>query len=288
MTRMSCLRDPPHCEFCQWPTTVLHNLTLQKTSGSYHRTNIEAMLKNGLMCHTDFSGKQCPEVLLDMMAQAMSVQKFDVPWDWLRFHRACDISKLSLHVMRESKKPPDHVFQDLTDRLPAIVRNKIMSLRPTATASRSEATQAYEDMNTYLVENKEVAFGLGHCSASCILHPGQACPITWTPRDTGCGDCVPQSEQPIIVNIAGTMCTPWSSYGKRLGLADSATEAWHVWSNEMAALKPDIVMLENSPRFPVDIFESKLPEHQVVWIHISPKDSNQHIQNTTPTLGTSK
>jgi hypothetical protein len=28
------------CELCQWPTTVLQNLMLQKTSGSYHRKNI--------------------------------------------------------------------------------------------------------------------------------------------------------------------------------------------------------------------------------------------------------
>jgi hypothetical protein len=283
------------CEFYKWPTTVLEKLMSQKTSGSYYKQNIEALLKNGMVWHTDFSGKQCPEVLLEMMAKAMNVQEFDVPWDWLRFHRACDISKLSLHMMKESNQPPDHVFQDLTDRLPAIARNKIRSLRPAAMASRSEAAQAYEDMNKYLVENKDVAFGLGHRSSTCIMHPGEACPVTWTPGAPACGDCVTEKQKPLMANIAGTMCTPWSSYGKRLGLADSATEAWHVWSNEMAALRPDIVTLENSDRFPIGLFECKLPEHKVVWIHLGPQDSKQHLQNTcpphpllAPTLGTSK
>eukprot|EP00969_Alexandrium_andersonii_P240673 10624793-Alexandrium_andersonii.AAC.1 len=58
--------------------------------------------------------------------------------------------------------------------------------------------------------------------------------------------------------IAGSTCTPWSPIGLQMGLADDATEPWHVWSCEQEFLGPDIVVLENSTRAPENIWAKRI------------------------------
>ena len=104
-----------------------------------------------------------------------------------------------------------------------------------------------------------------------MLHPGVACPISW--QDDELNLPVPHGRRPITACIAGTMCTPWSPFGARKGLADPSTELWHVWSNEVAALKYDMTTLENSEFFPVEPFVDKMrPHSKVVWTITGPED----------------
>ena len=64
--------------------------------------------------------------------------------------------------------------------------------------------------------------------------------------------------QPTAEFWAGTMCTPWSHFGSKLGLADPATVPYLCWVNEMKALDADLVWFENSVRFPLPLLEQKI------------------------------
>ena len=74
--------------------------------------------------------------------------------------------------------------------------------------------------------------------------------------------------------IAGAMCTPWTSYGARQGLADPASEPWFIWFNEVLHLLPDLITLENSPLFPVhELFTKHLQDtHYIIPIIFGPED----------------
>ena len=73
--------------------------------------------------------------------------------------------------------------------------------------------------------------------------------------------------------IAGSMCTPWSSAGKKEGLTSKHTESYYLWAHETKHNGYDVITLENSPNFPQEIFEAILGEGYAVYVGVfGPED----------------
>ena len=72
--------------------------------------------------------------------------------------------------------------------------------------------------------------------------------------------------------VAGTMCTPFSPIGKQDGVANVATEAWHLWSMDMEQSQHDIVLLENSHLFPGELWRNRIGKtHTLVSARFGPE-----------------
>ena len=144
-------------------------------------------------------------------------------------------------------------FRDIRSKLPAPAREALEQLRPPTSIARvaenrGRLSQYYEAMNSYLARRLAICYPEA-AAAPCAKHSG-LCPVA------------PQrSELPDgrwTANISGIMCTPWSSYGARLELADPMTEVYYVWLNERLARQEDFIGIENSPHFDSRWHEKKM------------------------------
>ena len=263
-------------QFAAWPHTAIHDL-LGKRQGEdevlahARRARLEAALGLGAVLHTDFSGQQCPETGLRMASTAMHKAGLTLPGspsdaEWLIDWRACDISPLARKVTLSSKHAPEHLFPDVCMRAPPKYLSEVAKLMPKPDAPKMTKALAYDKIRKYLTANRSKIF-LPDNKAPCLSHPGKLCPVRW-------GDPpVPPSFRPLTLNTSGTMCTPWTSYGQVEELADDATPSWWFWVQEMAQLRYDITTLENSPRFPVELYREEMKHHAVcVYAKFGPED----------------
>jgi hypothetical protein len=261
--------------FSAWPSLVLASLSTKLPSESddalanARRQRLISNFTPGYVLHTDFSGKQCPETAYRMMGVAMQEAGWPVPaWqDWLVSWRACDNDKRCQEIMLSSKHRTEHILPEIASRLPAKLQRDITMLRPIDTATLETKRVAYANMKAMLWKRKASIFKTPPLS-TCLAHPGQLCPVTWTnPSDAR------PSKRPRLSNIAGTLCTPWSSLGKRTGLGHPATEPWWVWAADVADTKYDEISFENSPHFPIDLFKDVVGQKaKVVSIVFGPQD----------------
>ena len=83
----------------------------------------------------------------------------------------------------------------------------------------------------------------------CMRHPGQVCTIEWQPPAGVAGIL-----RPITWNFAGPLCTPWTYFGSRLGLADPATESWQMYTTVGNASSHDLRTMENSVDMPKQLY----------------------------------
>ena len=102
------------------------------------------------------------------------------------------------------------------------------------------AAEAYRRMDEHLVAHAQECYGWDQRSA-CLLHPGQKCAISSRRHDDEADSDEEDRPAPITECIGGAMCTPWSAFGRQLGLADPATKSWACWINEAATIPYDVV-----------------------------------------------
>ena len=110
---------------------------------------------------------------------------------------------------------------------------------------------AFDALKQYLEKHKDTCF-LENGVAPCLVHAGHLCPIV--PVIAQADHESEGLPQPLTLPVAGAMCTPWSAMGSRKGLADPATNAWHIWYNERTQRPEDIIYLEEADLFPVDLW----------------------------------
>jgi hypothetical protein len=214
------------------------------------KERIANLLRHGLVVHTDFSGKLGPEVTLRMLEMAWRELGVKLPFPTFDFHRGCDLLKTSQHLMMRNRDGPHHVFHDLLGRLPDEGRRAVNEMRPLPDSSLQTRSSAFASMEAYLFRNRHEFFGVDKF-AHCLMH-GQRCPVN---RDLS---QYPEDQRPLSVAIAGTMCTPFSPIGKKDGVANMASEPWHLWSVDMCTTQHDIIMLENSHRFPEALWKKRI------------------------------
>ena len=126
-------------EFSKWPEDVLSDLfgpagdgqpMLQRT----RQARLLATIGMGVILHSDFSGKQCPETMFRMMSVAMADRELPLPnrlsplpWGWFVAWRACDIDPTCQMIMRFSEAAcmSEHLFHGMVERLPPQYQNKV-------------------------------------------------------------------------------------------------------------------------------------------------------------------
>ena len=275
-------------ECANWPVTNAASLISFDRDGSMVN-RVSQLLRYGMVVHTDYSGKQSPEVMLRMWARGLAKHGVSIPLAKIRFFRACDKSQLCLKVIADGKACPDHAFCGVLERLPLHHQKELRARRPHGHPKRSLASRAcrqaaYDSQREYLQEHAASLFTWNSCApvGACVLHPHSSCPISLAGAEAQvciADDDVDDDDDdnafpPLTHVFAGTMCTPWSSFGKREGVADPATEPYWIWETEQATLQPDMVSIENSPFFPLsDLLGGRLAQtHTMVAMVVGSED----------------
>lgn len=246
------------------------------------RQVFEKFVSDGLVVHTDFSGRLGPEVAVRMLQQSWAEAGVSMP---LYFWSGCDILQVSHTIMLQDTV--GHVFNGLLSKMPAAHQDEIKARRPAEGSDLATRRVAYEGMKSYLSENILQCFPLG-ATGFCLKHRRQ-CPVSWpgdleslkslpgggtggsssVAVDDADGPCV--GVDPLKLGMAGPMCTPWCNSGHHEGLSDPATEPWHLFSHAMEAEQYDAILIENSPLFPEDIWTERVGDtHSTVSIRLSP------------------
>jgi hypothetical protein len=265
-------------EVATWPDAVAKQLF---ACAPEKAESMKSLLRNGFVMQTDFSGKMGPELVMKMMQIAWTEHgllsdDYDASRPFCRFASGCDCSVLSQQIMVSSTGGPEHVFPELLSKMPWEHRVEIERRRPSPRSTREEQLQAYVSMEEYLQKNMQGCFP-AEFHVPCLRHSGRKCPVS-PAAGLGSKEAPPGTGRPLTFAAAGTMCTPWSSAGPRRGLADVATEPWHLWSCEMEARQPDIILLENSNYFPHEIWQKRMGRtHVLVPIRFGPEDHGTFV-----------
>ena len=261
-------------ELAAWPETLLEKLfgglACASASAMGRQQRFLELVEHGLIMHTDFSGKQCPEVSLRMVDVALHKRGINLADEWLVCWRACAIAPECQRLMLANTRPPEHVFKELLACAPMEIQDGVRQCRPTRHMSSEQKEAAYLQMDRYLTLHRSSAFARARLApaGACLRHPLHRCPASWVDSDA-----IEPEVRPVTCMVAGTMCTPWTMLGQRTGLAHEATEPWLLWVNEQAEVGFDLVTLENSEWFPLHLFTDKMDRsHHVVACKIGVED----------------
>ena len=191
-----------------------------------------------------------------------------LPDEWLFGHCGNEISPDALKVLTDSGPDdnlcPDHVFTGLLECLPQDHRDRLLSMRPPKRASRSAAAACYSAQRAYMTALESELFTAGASAKCCKLHPGESCPLFWSPSMSMDNE----QTRPLKMNFSGPMCTPWTSQGPQLGDADPAMESWNCWIKKMKHSELDLIFMENSARFPFALFADELSQVGYLCIYV--------------------
>jgi hypothetical protein len=271
-------------EFEHWPSRHVECM-LAGNGGAVFKNRIESLYENGLLIHSDFSGKLSPETVFRLHQVAFREFAFRLPHEWVKSWRGSDISPVALMMMKHGRTGccPKHVWPGIEMKLPDATLRFFDDNRPydkrrgiakgkLTPEQRREHRDAYKAMDKHLAANRNSLFGFDKRSINCMApgHYGKNCKVAsskfasesdsdssgeeeWRPR-RGAG-------QPLTMLVAGSMCTPFTSFGACLGAADPAMEPWYVFINDAATTGYDVVHLENSSKMPIEMFREPMPRH---------------------------
>ena len=170
------------------------------------------------------------------------------------FH-ANDISKDALDILMDQESNISHVFSGLLESLSEDEQQRVASMRPPKASKKAKAASCHGIQLQYLKSCQADLFPCSARATNCLKHPGQSCPLFF-PIDEE-ADGVP----PLRINFSGPMCTPWTSQGMQLGDADPSMESFHLWVLKMANSSLDLVYLENSDKFPWELFRNNMEQN---------------------------
>lgn len=271
------LPQGPHTafEFSQWPISVVRKLFGDNTSAAFLRAcRFEALVRSGHMLHTDFSGQGCVEQGYKMIGVACKHTRLTgvdltLPDPWTKSYRSCDNNRTCQSILVSLDS--EHVFTDVSSRVPPALRDGLHSMRPVGRPPRElarndtkwkvEAARKHKRMEVFLAAHGAASFGPGCTSDGCLKHPGSQCMLSFA------AEGAPPGKIPLRTCVAGSMCTPWSSFGSKDGAAHPACESHQIWAQDMRHSEFDLVTLENSEYFPLDTWMAKLSDKFLV-VHI--------------------
>jgi site-specific DNA-cytosine methylase len=249
-----------------WPADLVQRIASHPT-GACCLQRIASLVHSGLVTHTDCSGKMSPEVALNMTFRALAPRGVTLPPGGLVCWRACDNAPVCQRLIMANDFAPVHLFKGLLDKLTQAEQCSVRALRPDKNATVEVKTAAYTAIGQYLRTNSAQLYGRGKRSATCLLHPGESCALSWQdPVGTEAW------QRPLTINMTGPPCRPFSIFGGRKLWAHPDMEAWHLWSNDVSEQDYDLVGMENAEHFVTDLFEEAMPDnydtkHAVFGVH---------------------
>ena len=239
----------PEKFFEEWPRVLAKDIEGETTV----RYRMERLLSRGIVGHTDFSGKRCAETALHMALEGVRESGMvSLKEDCLEWWRCSDMDRLCVQLCTDSPRPAKHVYGAVLDRVPLELQKELIKLRPNKDAPAKKRAEAYVEQAAFMRSNNFNCFSNREIMGTCLKHPVQT-RFDWQ----GC--CPHKTNVPeISLAVAGTMCTPFSSQGKKEGLSSRHTESFQLWACEMRANQYDVITHENSPFFPEAELEKSL------------------------------
>lgn len=245
-----------------WPERHCKDLW-DSDDGGLLMSRAEALLQQGVMLHSDFSGQLCAEAGLRMQLRGMISHGANLKESSLCSWAACESNRTCQDIIRKSPCKPMHLFRDVLHHLPTEHAEELKKLRPDMSKGKvltqvekirrhEDARAAFSNQEAYINERMDSLF-LADRKANCIMHGGAHCFMMWQKLSD-----VPLDQQPLKWNMSGPMCTPYTIMGDRKLGADPSMESWHTWSASVAASDHDLATCENSDEMPEELFDGKM------------------------------
>ena len=246
---------------------------------------------------SDYSGKGCAEMTFDILARTLChhlglpVGNAECWQSW----RASDVDEVCRRVLLsfDSQRSPQHIFGDITERMPVALRKTLKTLLDEHTsACRAESAPAQPK------KKSRIDAGASHgdevvMSSEDVVRWGRKfmekakpmvqectawanhqwcykcksyCPL-WPPVDDEAAGEV------ITVAIAGYCCQPWSQMGKRERWLSPLSLPWLSWAGELLHRQPHIIIGECTSLFDLPVLKSFMDgSYCVSGCTFSPKD----------------
>jgi hypothetical protein len=251
-----------------WPKDMVRTLAADGEAGALRGQRLMSLFRNGVVMHSDCTGRMTAEGAMRMLAVAMAQNGLKIRKDWLVVWRGCDLSVLSQKLMMESEAHgPLHVFPSLQGRLPAEAEEHLNKQRPAKEASQVIKAQANHELLEYLLENRGAFFGPSKTSHTCLKHVGKKCGISFQPKD------VPEDVRPLSMAFISPPCTPWTSMGAQTNWAHEAMETVLVGLVDVSSNMYDIIGIEETDKFPLELMMEIFPhEYLLLPIRFGPPD----------------
>ena len=216
---------------------------------------------------TSYSGIGFPEAAISILVKELAAVGLELK---VRFVSACEIDEVPRRALLQHKHCPDHVFGDITSRIPCDLRDKLLrsaKVRRDAIAERVAVVKAAlgsieaRKVKTAMVAELGQEFvheasgaldGVPVASQLWCYRHAQFCPVQDVPsclQEGGLSPC-----QPLRVEIAGSTCVAWSSMGSHWGWLDDSSIPCLVWMHTTAAARPDMILHECTTSFQAEQF----------------------------------
>lgn len=246
----------PSCigQVAQWPRLMVRDF-FHGWAGNLRARRLCSLLEDGLVVHTECSGKMTPEATSLMMDVALRQNGMVLPRDWLVNFAACDSSLMCQKVISSAKHAPIHLFKGMLEKLPTKHQEAIKARRPAAEASKEDRVAAYRSMDKYLRDHANEIYPPGSRTASCCIHPGQSCAVRWADPSHA-----PPGRRPLTISISGPPCRPFTMYNNLQTFSHEDMEAWYLWINGVKHQDFDMLVLENSEHFLKDLLVDGMPK----------------------------
>jgi len=227
-SRDSSIHDGPATAAALWdyPFQILARIT-RSGRDSERVANLKAWCDCGVYGLTDFSGFDCPGEAMRLV-KAVLEEEFSIsmPEESFSIHRSCDSGPMQRTALLALNNR-QCVFGNVDSRLPEDVRKELDALEPPKNATVNMKVEAYREMQNYLLRNRKTLFSKK--ARSWCFRCKRMCPTGFLPKPAG------QHTNPLHVNVSGTVCTPYSTCGKRQKNADGAERGHCVWLAERIA-----------------------------------------------------
>jgi hypothetical protein len=211
---------------------------------------------------TSYSGIGFPEAAIAELVHELGEVDLELK---VRFLSAFEIDDIPRRALLQHKQGPEHVFGDITSRIPREVRDKLLldaKTKRDAVAARVAIVKAamgnaeakkvrarmVQDLGLEFFQAASTALaGAPMASHSWCYRHARLCPVDTLPSSSHQGGLSPR--QILRLEVAGTTCVAWSSMGSHWGWLDDSSIPCLVWMHATSAAEPDLVLHECTTSF---------------------------------------
>ena len=217
--------------------------------------NLKRNLEDGIVLTSSYSGLGSAEIAASMLQEAAHNGG-----NGFHFWSAVDVSRGARVALQQlgggNSKGPDHIFQDIMDRIPTqvrqnlqgILKQKTMRYKAVCNKHGPKSSMAGAAKKSLGMELLKEASALLHKTtfasfAYCLKHKQMCC---LNPR------LDPELQDRLWVEVAGTVCKPWSTMGTMGDWLHPTSLVFLVWAFSMRFYEPDMILQECTRRFDYD------------------------------------
>ena len=238
-------------------------------------------MERGVWLTSHYSGVGTPEASLQEVAREACRGQGGTFRGALPFS-CCEITADCRSVLLAHTPRAQHVFGDVMERVTQGVRDKLHSLLDRY-KSKAEGIKVHDRGVRGRLEQQFVQRALNilrnHCTfdrettvAWCFVH-NRVCRCFPTLEEMG-----GPKGRGIHLEVSGTTCVAFAAGGLGEGFFHESSLPFLVWAVMMDKIRPDLLLHENSPRFPAEQLDCVLATLHVRTATISPMDLGHPVR----------